>query len=110
MLSSTSTCAILPVTSPVRIASSHWNSKTCGNAAAAAWNVLPDATLLVICDSTAWSLKLSHCVVAIFRAWSSGVPELTRVASWWKNVSVSSSFAPRCGFFAIRAWATTHSS
>ena len=30
LLSSTSTWAILPVTSPVRIASSHWNSKTCG--------------------------------------------------------------------------------
>ena len=34
LLSSTRTWAILPVTSPVRIASSHWNSKTCGKAAA----------------------------------------------------------------------------
>ena len=53
---------------------------------------------------------LSHCAAAIFRACKSGVPELTRVASWWKNDSVSSSFAPLCGFFEIRAWATTHSS
>ena len=32
------------------LASNHWNSNTCGKAAAAAWNVLPDATLDVICD------------------------------------------------------------
>ena len=72
--------------------------------------VLPADTLAVICARTARSLMLSHCAVAIFSACNSGVPELTRVASWWKKVSVSSSFAPLCGFFEIRAWATTHSS
>ena len=82
LLSSTRTWDILPVTSPVRIASSHWRfRKTCGKEAAAAWNVLPEATLAVISDNVVWSLTLSHCVVAIFRAWRSGVPELTRVAS-----------------------------
>ena len=40
---------------------------------------------------------LSHWAAAIFRACNSGVPELTSVESWWKKVSVSSSFAALCG-------------
>ena len=60
LFNSVSTWDILPVTSPVRIASSHWNSKNCGKEAAAAWKELPDETLAVISFRTDRSLMLSH--------------------------------------------------
>jgi hypothetical protein len=81
LLSSTRTSAILPVTSPVRIASSQANSKNFGNPAAAAWRVLPAATLIAICSRTALNLMLSHWTVASFSDCSRGVPELTSVDS-----------------------------
>ena len=72
--------------------------------------MLPEATLAVICSRTARNLVLSHCPVAIFNDWSRGIPELTSVESWWKNVRVSSTVAFLCGFFDTRACETTHSS
>ena len=65
--------------------------------------MLPAATLAVICSRTLRSLMLSHWVDAILSACSSGVPELTRVESWWKKARVSSSLADLCGRLATRA-------
>ena len=39
-----------------------------------------------------------------------GIPELTSVESWWKNVRVSSSVAFLCGFLDTRACETTQDS
>ena len=72
--------------------------------------MLPAATRAVIWSSTVRSLVLWHWVDAILSAWRSGVPELTRVESWWKNISVSSSLADLWGFFETRAGVTTQSS
>ena len=82
LFSSVNTMAILPVISPVRMASIHWNSNCSGNAAAAALKLLPAATFDVICSRIARNFVLSHWPVAIFSAWSKGVPELTSVESW----------------------------
>ncbi len=81
LLSSVSTSAILPLISPVLIASIHWNSKVWGKAAAAEWKLLPAATFATISARTLWSLILSHCPTETCSACKRGVPELTSVES-----------------------------